>query len=236
MTRLGLFSSLLLLSLVFCSAAGALAQAMDRTNLEKEIQSLIDQLKAKEAQLFEPSADDRTAFAEFLRQPGAGLTRLMPGEKYDGRLLTRGAGAYYSFVRLTHEYGFGSDLSLEQNQFGVGFAGASFGFLTSLGDVPLASVSVDDRAVKFLSALAVPSKEEDAREQYRLGHSGFDSGGVRYANRLPAVANATYALRSVDYKRSDVLVAFRVVRQDSDGSMVLLWKILKRFPTPELAP
>jgi CHASE1-domain containing sensor protein len=69
MTRLRLFSPLLLLSLVFCSVAGALAQPTDRTNLEKEIQSLIDRLKAKEAQLFEPSADDRTAFAEFLRQP-----------------------------------------------------------------------------------------------------------------------------------------------------------------------
>jgi CHASE1-domain containing sensor protein len=81
MTRLRLFSPLLLLSLVFCSVAGALAQSTDRTNLEKEIQSLIDRLKAKEAQLFEPSADDRTAFAEFLRQPHAGLTRLMPREK-----------------------------------------------------------------------------------------------------------------------------------------------------------
>lgn len=236
MTHLRLFSSLLLLSLVFCSATGAAAQSEDRANLEKEIQSLIEQLKAKEAQLFEPSADDKVAFAEFLRQPDAGLTRLMPREKYEGRLLTRGAGAYYSFLRLTHEYGFGSDLSLEQNQFGVGFGGASFGFLTRLGDVPLASASLDDPAVKFLSALAVPSKEPEAREQQRLGNSGFDSEGLRYANRLPALANTTYALRSVDYKRSDVLVAFRVIRQDSDGSMILLWKILKRFPTPELAP
>jgi hypothetical protein len=31
---------------------------------------------------------------------------------------------------------------------------------------------------------------------------------------------------------SDALVAFRVTRQDQDGSVVLLWKTLKKFPAP----
>jgi hypothetical protein len=41
-------------------------------------------------------------------------------------------------------------------------------------------------------------------------------------------------VRSVDYGGSDVLVAFRVVRQDADGSVVLLWKMLKKFDKPVL--
>ena len=54
---------------------------------------------------------------------------------------------------------------------------------------------------------------------------------------MPAVAGHTYLLRSVDYRMSDVLVAFRVVRKDEErGDVVLLWKILKRFHTPQLAP
>jgi hypothetical protein len=43
-------------------------------------------------------------------------------------------------------------------------------------------------------------------------------------------------LRAINYRVSDVLVAFRVIRQDADGSMILLWKMLKTFPTPELKP
>jgi hypothetical protein len=51
---------------------------------------------------------------------------------------------------------------------------------------------------------------------------------------LPAAAGRTYALRSIVYEESDVLVAFRLLRQDADGSVVLLWKILKKYPKPAL--
>lgn len=44
----------------------------------------------------------------------------------------------------------------------------------------------------------------------------------------------TYLLRSVNYDRSDVLISFRVVRRDSDGSLILLWKMLRQFPGPIL--
>lgn len=39
-------------------------------------------------------------------------------------------------------------------------------------------------------------------------------------------------LRSVSYGDADTFVAFRVLRKDSDGSYVLLWKTLKKFPKP----
>src|SRR5690349_8887524 len=104
-------------------ATGASAQPTDRDKLAREIESLREQLQQKEQAFFAPTAEDRTAFAEFLRQPGTGLCRLLPREKFNGKLMMNGGGAYYSFVRLTNEYGYGSDVSLEQNQFLVGFAG-----------------------------------------------------------------------------------------------------------------
>ena len=33
---------------------------------------------------------------------------------------------------------------------------------------------------------------------------------------------------------SDVLVAFRVVEVESDGTALILWKLLKRYSTPQL--
>ncbi|MCA1632575.1 MAG: hypothetical protein LC802_02375 [Acidobacteria bacterium] len=182
MTRRTLFAAALLAALCGLPLV-ARAQTQDRARAAAEIESLREQIKAREALLLAPAREDLDAFAEFLAQPRTGIVRLLPREKWDGKLSMRGGGSYYSFTRLTHEYGFGSDISLEQNQFGVGFAGANFGFLANLGTV---------------------------------------------------LTKQTYVVRSVNYGTSDVLVAFRVVRKDSDGSVVVLWKMLKKFSKPEL--
>lgn len=212
------------------------AQTMDRAGLAKEIQSLREQLQQKEQAFLAPSAEDRAAWAEFLRQPDTGLIRLLPREKYNGKLMINGSGAYYSFVRLTNEYGFGSDIQLEQNELSVGFAGADFGFMVKLGDLPLEVVTLDHASVRYLAEYVAPSSEPEAREQYRRGYPGMDLNGILYASHLPAQVGTTYVLRSINYRESDVLIALRVVRQDADGSVVLLWKMLKKFPTPELKP
>jgi hypothetical protein len=65
--------------------------------------------------------------------------------------------------------------------------------------------------------------------------SGFQIGESKYKNRLPPVVDQTYALRSINYGTSDILVAFRVARKnETDGSLIIVWKELKRFPKPEL--
>lgn len=205
--------------------AGALAQTGDGAKAATEIESLLA-----------PPEEDRKAHAEFLAQPDTGLVRLLPREKWESRLSTRGSGAYYSFARLTHEYGYGSDLQLEQGQLSVGFAGADFGFLVNLGDVPIENVSEATEAVQFMASFKTPSAEPEARASYRqfAYHPGHQAGRWTYRSRLPAVEGQTYALRSVNYARSDVLVAFRVIRKDAEGSVVLLWKILKKYPKPVL--
>ena len=229
---------------------GAAAQSVDRTQLLNEIMALQaqlrntadpvqvalleGQLKAKELTFLQPDQTDLTANAAFLAQPDTGLIRIMPREKFDGALLTRGGGSYYSFVRLVHEYGFGSDLGLEQKNFRVGFAGADFGFMVSLGSTDLNSVTLDHPAVKYLAIFATPLSEPEARVQQQRANMGFMENGFSYRNRIAANLNETYAVRSVDYGDSDILVALRFVREDSDGSQILQWKLLRWFSTPQL--
>ena len=211
------------------------AQTTDRATLARDIQSLRDQLQAKELEFLSPSAADRAAFAELLHEPETGLIRLLPREKFDGKLMMRGGGAYYSFTKLANDYGYGSDIQLEQNFFSVGFAGADWGYLAKLGDVPLQAVALDHSGVQFLATLEAATRESAARAQHRAGWlPGLTVNGWTYTSRVPAILDTTYVLRSVDYGESDVLVAFRVVRQDADGSLTLLWKMLKKFPTPQL--
>ncbi len=230
-----LFAPALLLLLTLLFAPCVLAQTDARAQAAAEIESLREQIKAREATLLAPSDEDRKAYAEFLAQHGTGLVRLLPRERWMGKLSTNGDGAYYSFARRSQEYGYGSDLSLEQDTLSVGFAGADFGFMVNLGNVPLETVTADSEAVRFMASYETPSAEPEARKAYRLfGAEGQQAGQWTYKSRLPIFVNNTYALRSVNYDRSDVLVVFRVVRKDFDGSAVILWKLLAKYPKPAL--
>lgn len=221
----------------------AFAQSRAREDVLNEIASKRAELQALEDQFLTPGRDDRAAYAEFLRQPDTGLLRLLPREVYDGdtnkknrkTMTIRGGGAYYSFIRLTHEYGYGSDIGLELGFLKVGFAGADYGMLTNLGEVPLEEIVLEHPSVNFLAEYSVPSAEPQARLEYTKFATGTTIDNVVYKTRLPAVVGNTYLLRSIDYGTSDVIVALRVVRKDDDGSVIIAWKLLKKYPKPQLA-
>lgn len=229
----GLLSIFVLLFFSFFSTT-ALAQSPDRAALESEIRAMVGELKQTEQQFLAPSAKDEARYAEFLSQPDTGLIRLLPREVFENKLSILGGGAYYSFARLTHEYGYGSDIELQQGQFSVGFAGADFGFLTKLGKVPIEDLTLSHPAAQFPAAFAAPTSEAEARQQQQRAGAGFDVNGFTYWYRVPVKKKNTYLLRSICYDVSDVLVVFRIASLDDDGSVVIVWKILKRFPLPKL--
>jgi hypothetical protein len=202
-----------------------------------------------------PAEADRLTYAKFLAQSNTGLVHLLPRLNKNSKFAQpdavkiNGGGAYYSFYHLSHEYGFGSDLELStitkyygpkemppDHNFQTGFAGADYGLMTNIGDVPIESVSRDDPSGEFMLNYRPPREEQRARCEYRMLGAGLQYGGRLYANRMPIQTNSTYLLRSINYETSDVLVAFRVVRQDPDGSVTLVWKLLKNFNRPTLDP
>jgi hypothetical protein len=189
-----------------------------------------------------PTENDRNLFSDLLRSRNTGLIRLMPREVYDSetyhtkrQINIRGGGAYYSFANLTHVYGYGNDLALERNILSVGFAGADYGMLTNLGDRRLEDITLNDLPARFMAQYAPPKPERAARSEFRRFQTGVTIDGVLYRSRLPVQARTTYLLRSIVYRTSDIFVAFRVVREDTDGSLIIAWKQLKKYPEPELA-
>lgn len=227
--------------LIAVSSLIAYGQAQSRADVLKDIETKRAELATLEKQFLAPSAEDRAAYAEFLTQPDTGLIRLLPREKFDtvanktASLTVRGGGAYYSFVRLTHEYGYGSDLSLESGYLSVGFAGADYGMLIKLEGVRLEDVSNELPGVGFLAKYNAVNEEPQARLEQRRFGTGTVIDGASYKERVPVEVGATYVVRSISFDRSDVLVAFRVVRQDTDGSLIIAWKMLEKYPTPKLA-
>lgn len=230
-------AAFLLIALVLTADASAQKKsraeiADDIELMQAQLDHLVARLREKEQELLAPSAEDKKAHADFLAQPDTGLVRLLPRGRYD--LALNGGGAYYSFKRRTNEYGHGSDIELEDERFKVGFAGADFGLLVSLGEVALESVSAEAAELRPLAEIAAPADVAKARELYFRSSFGVEEQGRVYKREVPALVNHTYAVRSVVYGESDVLVAFRVVRKDGDGSLVLLWKMLTEFPRPAL--
>jgi hypothetical protein len=202
------------------SAFSVFAQTESRDDILKKIESKRAELATLEKQFLSPSEEDQARHAEFLNQPDTGLIRLLPREKYDTAtfkenkksITLRGGGAYYSFVRLTHEYGYGSDIELANGMLISGFTGGHSRSLINLGDIPLETVSLETPAAKELANV---SNKKSSQSQ------------------VPLKLNSTYLLRSVDSAPSDILVAFKVVRIDSDESAIILWKLLKKSPVTQ---
>lgn len=165
---------------------------------------------------------------------GAEVFRILPREKYDvGLVSTRGGGAYYSFSNKSHSYNDIPQIELQRGNLSVGFAGADYGFLTDLGEIPLSEINKESKGVSFLLAHQPPNQLAKARIEQEKGR-GFENDGVIYKDALPAAVGHSYVLRAVSFNKADVLVAFKIHREDDDGSLIIFWKLLENFEKPQL--
>lgn len=205
-----------------------------------------EELTPNERKALAPTPEDRQAHAEFLRQPDTGIFRLLRVTSGTGKVVRAGdaassmpvflvgGGAHYSFSKLNHNADKWSDLCWEKDEFVVGVGGESLSLLVDLGDVRLEEITTDSRGVDYLSKLMPPERTADAEQQFLRLDSGVTVNGFDYHLSLPWKLNTTYALRSVNYGRSDLLVVFRVARQDTNESLIVLWRKLKRYNVPKL--
>ncbi|HEY0460362.1 MAG TPA: hypothetical protein VGC97_14585 [Pyrinomonadaceae bacterium] len=218
---------------VFVCAASAQTheQALEEfAGLKQKIEAIKSDAEKLEKIILQPeSADLSAALAQ-----GVNVFRLLPREKYDKDVFkVRGGGAFYSFTSASHSYDSIPQIGLDQNLLSVGFYGASYGFLTDLGEIPLANIDEKTKAVEFLASYQPPLEESKARIENTKGR-GFQTGGIAYKNNLPAVAGHSYVVRAISYDEADALVAFRVQRKDADGSLIIFWKLLENFEKPKL--
>jgi hypothetical protein len=236
------FTGMLSLAVLTSLSVAVHAQSSSRDDVLKDIAAKRAELQKLEDQFLSPSEEDRAAYKDLLSQPNTGVIRLLPRDVYESEvykknrktLTIRGGGAYYSFARLTHEYGYGSDLSLDSGYLSVGFAGADYGMMIDLGDVSLDEISNDYPRVLSLLNYAAVKDEPQARAEHRQIQTGLILDGATYKAHVPVKVGTTFLLRSINYGDTDVLVAFRTVRKDTDGSLIIAWKLLKKYPKPEL--
>lgn len=210
---------------------------MPSTDFKAAIQARTDKLLAVPQEVLDKNQALLTA-------GDGGIFRILPRGKYENEMVMRGGGAYYSFSRRSPEYGYGSDIELDQDQFSTGFAGADYGYFMSLGSVSLDRANgvtaeppswlsaPEQDAWKFLWSYSPPSDMSNIRKEQSLGARTV--GATVLSRRVPMTSGQTYILRSISFDRSDVLVMLRVDRVLDDGSAVVGWKLLKLFATPSI--
>jgi hypothetical protein len=186
-----------------------------------------------------PAAQEVAGNVAFLKQADTGLFKLRPREKVDWQpgqdakhVKLRGGGAYYSFFYLSHDNIYGADLDLDHNSLGLDFKEPDYGILIDMGDLPLNEVSADDSRAAFIAGYKPARRSADARCEIKKFRAGVAVNASLSKLSLPVKVNSTYLLRSINYGRSDLLVGFRVMRQDSDGSVTIAWKLLKQYWRP----
>jgi hypothetical protein len=235
----------LVLAICLCSCITASAQVWNVWVSEYEP-------NAAEKLLLTPSPELQEQFSEFLQLPDTGLIRMYPPGRRRVISVTDlatgrrpGFGRYaslYSFTKEKHGNGLNgyvdprlgwAELLLFNGRFITGFNGEALGVLVALGDVPLETVTSDSDGVTGLANITPPADYFEAVGLSRRNRAGFALDKFRYGSSLPVSENMTYVLRSTSNKRADILVGFRVVRVDENGSLTMIWRKLKAYPKPK---
>lgn len=214
---------------IFLLSTMAFSQRLSREQKLQKIDELNNRIKDLETDVLLPDVKD----LEQARKGGVEVFRLMPRELYDHKLTVQGGGAFYSFTTKSHDYQKISQIGLEQNFLKVGFSGADYGFIVDLGNILLADVNVESSEINFLYNYKPPTIEPEVRVEQRKSYN-YETENVTYRSRVPVNLGHTYALRAISFGQADTLVAFKIYRKDTDGSLIIFWKLLENFDKPIL--
>jgi hypothetical protein len=170
-------------------------------------------------------------------------------------------GEYYSFRKndyVNQEY---FDLTFKNGEF-ISRSFLSQAILTTLGDVELENISLESNGLKFLTEFKPEIENDAVKKQFKEIAAGIKSGNYVYAKNVKATPDTTYAVRIVAYrpddkikrkpfsgltaegfryfglkydKRIDLTLVFRIIRQDANGSLSILWKELSRKEAPAIS-
>jgi hypothetical protein len=219
----------LLFTLFFVLILLSTTSAQTRQQALQDIANLKEQAGNLEKIILSPDKQD----IELAEKEKVNVFRILPREKYDNSFSTvRGGGAYYSFTKQSHSYNEIPQIELQGNQFSVGFAGFNCGLMSDLGEISLAEVGEKTNGFSFLMEYKPVTNETEGRIESRRFSAGFKVGEVVFNRRLPAIVGHSYFLRAISYDQADVMVTFKVQRKDADGSLILLWKLIKQFDNP----
>lgn len=210
-----------------------------------------------EKQLLVLSHEDQQKFAHLINQPNAGGFRLLSPHPVGGKFISidspefsrkPGFSLYassYSFTRKKHGHGVNGwnrntnwnlvDLRLIAGRLLSAVSDESLGLIVRLGDVPLEEINEETNGVAELAEYVPPRDHGAAVSLFEKNLCAYHRNGFRYGSSAVAAVNNTYVLRSTLNRRADQLIAFRVIREDDEKTLSIIWRKLKTYSKPSWA-
>lgn len=165
----------------------------------------------------------------------------------------QGGGSFYSFRLGSHSSNRQDwwDIHFADNKILAGNATVQ-AVISEIGNVNFRDITLKSKAFGFLSEYKPKTTLSDIKEENKILEKGLNSNGFTYSNAVSAKLNSTYIARIIAYsikgepeisqfpwgaltKNIDIKLAFKVVGIEQDGSLILLYKELKReFPRKKL--
>lgn len=186
---------------------------------------------------------DAASEAEAQRM-GAKVFKLLPYEMFntwpgpastkdeDYPLRIRGSGNNYSFTNESHSYNKGPEIDL-YGPLRLSSALGEIAFFADLGNRDLSTVDSASAEAEFFLKYRLPKYRHDLNAERTKFSEGVHESGLLFRNSIyPVSQGDSYLLRSIITEKSDIFVAFQILRIDRDGSWTIAWKKLADFPKP----
>jgi hypothetical protein len=175
------------------------------------------------------------------------------------QMLLPSRGAFISFRQQQYSYAALSDLGFINGDF-VSYGLLNQGILTDLGDVDFNSIDISHKTVRDLYGIEVAETSDKVLRQAAAFESGVRVGNNFFKFVMPVKLNSVYLARFIAYRghvyreletaenrgnrpkldilagddRKDILVVFKVLALESDGSVTIIWKRLQAVKSPKL--
>jgi hypothetical protein len=232
--------------------------------LQQVVAPLYRKPSGKELNAIAPDPRLESQYSHILKLPDTGIFRLVPnvGCAPNSKVVNAredclkysmpGAGNSFSFRAENYRIRHLADITYESGKLHI--TGIFMhGLMTRLGDVPVDSVDLGTRGMKFITDFRPSTSFSDVVHIDASFRKGIEVGGYKYGMSQPIEPGMTYAFRGVAYrgkvirsaggvryneleydKREDVTVVFRVIEKAGDDSITIIWRQLTEKESPKI--
>lgn len=217
-----------------------------------EIDASFFKLSNEAEQFIAPSDEEKAKYKDFLRLSDTEIVKIFNPQCHqigdvelgeNCKFGIPGFGNYYSFRHRQHFFPALTDVQLYKNWFVLtGFL--TQGIIVSLGEIDLEKISLQSDGVKFLTDFTPAENPQEADKQAANIENGIENGKYVHNRAAKVEENTAYAMRTIAYrsniktssidKREDTIVIFKVINQDEDGNVTIIWRKLLSKKAPKL--
>jgi hypothetical protein len=203
--------------------------------------------------MLKPIEKDYVEYRQFLKTSKTGIAKIFPEAKCNRLILNAadnkcvaaaqmsGQGSFYSFRKKMNIADRWSDIYFADGNLSIVGSSNSLGFISNLGDLPIESLDKNSSEIADLQKYELPGTYSDLAAQRTQFANGVKNGEHFWASKVRVKLNATYGLRTAYWtdrryggEDIDLLVVMKVIRENEDGSVTIVWRELQRKSSPKL--